>query len=158
MDWDGTGVHHSVLCHLLHNRSSRAFLQKVPLSGPDVTRENTEHPLSLLERNEPTQSTPGWRPVSLSFKSTLMATLSSEVLICISSVCCQNGDIAWILVVLLNTAGPDSVNGKKCLFWCWPVSWTGIWRGHRKGDVAGKCKLPDRNNSEIVGFPSARGC
>lgn len=51
--------------------------------------------------------------MSLSFRGTLTATFSSEVLISISPMRCQNGDKAWISLVFLHAAGPVSVNGKN---------------------------------------------
>lgn len=100
-------------------QEQKGFLQKkkVPLSGLYVTVENADNLLSLLEGNGPKQSTDcavasRLMPVSLSFKGSLTAAFSSEVLICISPMRCENGDKARIPLVLLSAARPVSVNGK----------------------------------------------
>jgi len=133
--WDRTVVHHSFMCHLLYSRSWRAFLQKVLLSGLYVAVENTVHLVPFLEMSA-VLSVPwllGWWPLLFSSKGMLMASFSSETLICISPTCCQNVVKAKVPLTFLTAAGPVNGNGKWLC--CWPVFWGGIWIGHSKDDT-----------------------
>jgi len=65
----------------------------------------------------------------------LTATFSSEVLICISPMRCQNGDKAGIPLVLLNAAGPVSVTGKNV------CSGVGLPSGQKFGEDRAKTIL-----------------
>lgn len=66
-------------------------------------------------------------------KGMLMASFSSETLICISPTCCQNVAKAKVPLTFLTAAGPVNGNGKWLC--CWSVFWGGIWIRHSKDDT-----------------------
>lgn len=155
--WDGTVVHRSFTCYLLYSRSWRTLLQKVVLSDLNVAVENTELLVPFLEGA--VLSVPwllGWWPLLFSSKGMLVASFSSETLICISPTCCQNVVKAKIPLTFLTAAGP--INGNRKWLCCWSVFWAGIWRGHSKDDAEGKYRPPGRSNSETAGFSAAGRC